>query len=448
MNFYRYIYAIIYFISNLILNGHLYAQFSEYHSVINPYDFVNNTIYNIGCVTYALPDYSINIQNNPVAPTFIDRSRIYFGVSQNISKYDLKRNVINFLDIDKKNEQFTQNKIQPNIFSGSFPFKLGNKIFKFSLSVNKIHSPEYELWLGNNKYPELEFHHQREGNVWNTSIGFSHCFPLGIDIGVSWSKWFGNWHWSDSNSLGTVSGEGEYKYNGNTLNFGILKRISKLSICFILHSPVTLMKADNINLKWGEDLEYYNLYQHFSGSFKVGIAYHFKEKLSLSAGYRYQGGSYMKINYRRGTLMRELKEDYGPSHMLSIGGEYYFITPKKRFPIFLVYSINWMPSTPQVIPENITSEMDVHNINSYGYQFLTINKELAYISSIALGINYPFKLFVFHLAGQWGLSSINIFNRTTSVRLHSSWRPPECIEVERTSFMLNLGVSFAFKTNG
>ena len=420
----------------IFLTTNIHAQFSAYHGIIFPYDTPNKVIHSIGSITYAFPDYSANIQNNPVSLSFIQNPRIYISFNQEISRYSiLKYKYYMYISgIEKTKTLPAKKNIYPGFVSGALPFSLFKRSFVIGVSINKTHSPEYEIWETNKEDPELIFKHQRKGDVWNATIGICYRLTSDINIGLGWSKWFGNWSWHNENTLKTISSEGKFRYFGNVVNIGLIKQSQNLSYCFIFHFPFTLMKADNVSINLRYGIERYNINQHFNGAFKAGIVYRWNNRFSLSSGYRYQEKASLKQTpVKIGLGNYERKEEYDMTHQVSIAGEYIFHFKNIKIPTFLAYRAYWWPN--------------VHSKGYYGvtnYQDFIINDSFFYpINNIALGLNAHFSSFIFHLTGQWNMHSISY--NLADHPITASAMIPKSFKAKKSTFLFNFGVSYDFK---
>ena len=389
----------------LAFQSNLYAQLSAYHGILFPYDNPNGAIHSIGDLTYARPDYSSNIQNNPVGTVFFDRPKFFISYNLSISRYeDTGLYTPDFEWIELIDRRRNHKKNSSMSISGLLPFKLFNKRFGAVLSLNKINTPESELYIKSVKIQDLNFSNHREGNVWNCSIGMSCRLPLGIDLGLSWTKWFGSWRWKDENASGRISGEGRYQYDDHVWNFGVQKKIKDISICFIFHTPFTLMKADDVILKLGNTIDNYSLKERFNGAYKIGIDCRCSNQLSLSVGYRHQRQFSMQIV--RNSYLEKVKEEYGSSDQISLAGEYVLHFKNLKIPLSIAYWVNWVPKTPDHVPHLKTGEDFFNYYVDYGlsfvdyhsYQFLDIDDDTNLRHNIFIGLNFPFRSFCLYLS--------------------------------------------------
>ena len=172
----------------------LFRSFSAYHGIVFPYDNPNNVFFSAGSYTYSSPDYSGNIQNNPVSISQFKYPQITINFNQNISKYK----IYDFMPFEKENSSSLQSKynVYVGFLSSSIPIKIKSKIFSIGIIINKIECPEHEIWMSSNE-SRFNFQHYREGYPWNASIGIGLELPFNMDIGFSWSKWFGSWNWRE-----------------------------------------------------------------------------------------------------------------------------------------------------------------------------------------------------------------------------------------------------------
>lgn len=434
--------SIFFFLS--ILNA--YTQFSAYHGIIFPYDNPNNVIHSAGSVTYALPDYSANILNNPVSSSFVQRPQIYLSFNRDNSRYEVSRHItFSPYEVENLKIQFSRYVYYPDSFSGVLPVKIDKRKSALAFSLNKINSPEYEVWLPSNKYVDLDLTHIRNGNVWNASIGISHQFSKDITVGLSWSKWFGKWDWHDDNRSGFIDGNGTFKYTGNLVNIGILKKFQNLSVCLIFHSPFTLLKTNSTAvLGWGRTEEYFKHFkirQHFKGAYKLGIAYQWKNRFSISTGYRYQRKSLIILKRKIPFFGREyeIEEEYGDSHLVSLANEIVFRFKNMKIPVFLSYWVNWQPNFHA--PDPVFTYLIDYKY--FGYQFLTNDESSVIAKNLALGIKFPLHSIIFHLTSQWSSSEIDGAN-ITMPRKYPLMKPVEIFEAKKSIFTINFGISYAF----
>lgn len=420
----------------VILTNVLHAQLSPYHGIVFPYDSPNRVVYSAGSLTYATADYSANIQNNPVSFSFIKKPQIFLIFNHDISRYYLTSIRVNrlFYNQEKSKTLHPKYNFYPRFISYTLPLNFAHQSIFLSASLNKIQTPEHEVWMTDHEYTDLNFHHQRDGHVWNASINIGCQLPLNVNLGITWSKWFGSWHWHDHNTSHSIIGEGKFKYNGNNFSIGLLKKFKGISISFNYHAPFTLMKTDDIFIKWRSNEEKYNLQQKFDGAFKLGIAYQLNDKLTLSLGCRYQNKFSMKKTMKRNFLNDKQKDEYGSSQQIALACEYIMYCNGKKLPIFLAYWANWLPKTNSQ-PFQF----------QYGYQIYTTNDHSKLNNNIIIGICYPLYLLNIHFSSQLNICSIHAYNQLVP--------PWSCagltssnFDAKKMSVIFNLGVSYAFKS--
>ncbi len=407
------------------------AQLSVYHGIVYPYDTPNRVLHSIGSLTYAVPDKSANVQNNPASLFFIQNPRIYISFNQEISKYSYSQWRYN-REIEKSKNLPVRYNTYPGSVSGALPFNLLKKSFVLGVSLNKIHSPEYEIWEPiNSDYPEFIFDHHRKGNVWNAAVGICYRLSSDTNIALGWTKWFGNWSWPNENTIQPISSSGNFRYLGNAVNIGYLKQSQKLSYCFIFHLPFTLMKADNVSVYGGQRTESYTitLKQHFNGAFKAGIAYRWSDHFLLSAGYRYQEFVSQKQTFiREGSFNYTKKEEYEMSNQISLAGEYSFLIRNIKFPLYLACWLNWQPKAAS---------------SSFGHQVFWSDDNINPVNHIAFGLNMPLFSLMLFLTCQWNQSSIN-YSIAENPRRPSA-RIPASYKANKSTFLFNIGVSYDYK---
>ncbi|MFH1943307.1 MAG: hypothetical protein ABIL68_14495, partial [bacterium] len=148
-------------------------------------------------------------------------------------------------------------------------------------------------------------------------------------------------------------------------------------------------------------------------------------------------------------------EEYGSSDQISLAGEYVLHFKNLKIPLSIAYWVNWVPKTPDHVPHLKTGEDFFNYYVDYGlsfvdyhsYQFLDIDDDTNLRHNIFIGLNFPFRSFCLYLSSHLNLKSINILNNSIIPLSSFSW-PMERFKSKRTTLILNLGVSFAFKSNG
>ena len=425
----------------MVLMKNLHAQLTPYHSILFPYDNPNSVVYSAGSLTYAIADYSANIQNNPVSFSFVQKPRLCVIVNQEFSRYYITGINTNFFHDghnEKEKKLDTIYELYPRYISCILPLNLSaHKIF-LSASLNKIQKPEHEVWLPCNQYPgldpELDFHHQRDGHVWNASINIGYQFPLNISLGIAWSKWFGSWRWYDYNTSQSVTGECEFKYNGNNFSIGLLKKFKRHLISISYHTPLSLMEANDISIKNRGEYKY-TLQQKFNGALKLGIAFILNDKTTLSFGYRYQDKFSMrkKVVWHAGSEMFfETSDEYGASHQIAVACEYIVYCKGKKLPIFLACWADWLPK------ESGAGAPAIYQYFSPDYHYHS--PEL--YENISAGISFPLYLFNIHLTSQLSFYPIEAiyfpYMRSTY--------PPLSFNAKKLSVIFSLGISYDFNS--
>lgn len=418
------------------------AQFSAYHGILFPYDNPSKVIYSAGSLTYALPDYSLNIQNNPVNSMMIEFPQVFTSFDQDISKYTISDYIYDAPNPQQLEPIPTKYSLYPSFVSAVLPIKSFKKKFVIAAYLAKINFPEREVATSGawNSIP-----YQKKGNVWNASVGISHNLPYNTSVGISLSKWMGSWKFENDKSH-SIFFSGKFRYIGNILNLGILKQYKRVSLSFIYHSPSTLMKTENVFLnRFGQNTKH-EIQQHFNGAFKVGGAYHWNEKITLSAGYRYQARFSMQDQLKtEGSDNIKIKEEYGRSHQLSIAGEYIINHKNRKYPVFLAYWTDWLPSTPETIPKSIENHNVTYNrYHIQGFQFLYIENHANRSNNLAFGIRFPFYFTKIHLTGQWQQNRVFVLNYI-NCGCAAPILSKENFNAKKSTFMLGIGVSYAFK---
>ena len=372
-----------------IWSTNIFAQISAYHGIVFPYESSSRLPQSIGGITTAIPDFISAAQINPagLAINIIPQVSIHFG--QNLTRYKMDS------DLPDKPTSLNEYNFYNGLFSGSIPIDLFHIKAVFAISANKIHTPEFEIWEALNEINNQPIHHSRKGSVWNTTFGIGGKVTDGLSYGLSMTKWFGHWSWHDEIETGYINGEGKFKYSGFSFTLGLLQQFRKISLAVAVHTPFTLMKSENVRIKswFGEDI--HHIEQYFKGAARFGIAYHLNPQLILAAGYRYQGN--ILLNDRVDSLSFESFEDkYGPSHQISLGGEYIFNFDKIDLPVFLAYRTSWMRDTQRnYLP---------------GYQILSITNGKDLSHEIVMGLNLFFKSYGIYFTTQWNSSPIQVLN--------------------------------------
>ncbi|MBN2411046.1 hypothetical protein JXQ31_05085 [candidate division KSB1 bacterium] len=373
-----------------------FAQLSAYHGIVFPYEQQYIAGKSLGGVTVAAPDYVPDVRGNPAGPSFTENLQIFTGVNAERIDYELDYENKYLQESETSN---TRDHFCPSQFSLAVPFRLLNKKTTVALSVNKINTPEIETL----DIPEIKKNtdliHIKNGNVWTGSIGLSTRIGENFSIGLSWTKWYGHWKWIDEKSRNTeynfqgVSGVGNFKYNGNSFILGLLKQFHKLSAGIVLRSPITLMKAENVQInQWGFN-EAHNLKQKFNGAISAGLAYRLFRNFRLGLGYRYQREFTINDYYFIYSNANNNDYQYGNAHKVSAAWEYTFNFYSIQIPAFLAYYGQWLPLTLDSNP---------------GYETLAITKDNRFQNGAAMGLNIFYKSFGFHFVTEWQQYSIYV----------------------------------------
>ena len=426
----------------LLLNtNNTNAQFTAYHGIVFPYANANNVVMSAGDITYASLGYSANIQSNPAFLSYFKSPVISVYFTEDISKYYISEIRVIPGTIEKKGKSKTlpaEYKFYPASSSAILPINLWNKKFVIGTSINKFLYPEQEVWLENPDYSDVNFRHQRNGDVWKANIGFGCSLPFGIHAGIGWSKWFGRWKWLDKNPNHDITGSGELLYDGSNFYVGFAKQFTKILLSFTYYTPITLMRANDALISWHNlDLRY-DLKQHYNGAFKLGVGYKIYNRMTLSSGYRYQKMFLMNMKRKMEEHDNyEIDAKYGDSHQIAIACEYFFYSKQKKIPIFFSYWANWQPRLKLI---------------DLGYQFMTSSNDFysadhhsVFNNNLAFGIQYPIAFFTINITGQWQLNSIRIVhNLVPSIGNIRSPRK-EFYLAKRSTFLFNVGLSYSFK---
>lgn len=421
----------------------LHAQLSPYHGIVFPYDNPNRVVYSAGSLTYAALDYSANIHNNPVSFSFVQKPRLFVIFNQEVSRYYITGINKDFFlngNIKKEKGLDAEYELYPRFISCVLPLNIAKHRIFLSASLNKIRKPEHEVWLQGNEYPgldpELDFHHQRDGHVWNASINIGYVLPFNINLGITWTKWFGSWHWYDYNTPNSVIGEGIFKYNGNNFSIGLLKKYKNQIVSISYHTPLSLMEADDISIESRGEYKY-TLQQKFNGALKIGIGFILNDKTTLSFGYRYQD----KFSIRKtmfwhagSDMVAETIDEYGSAHQIAIACEYIVHCKGNKLPIFLTYWADWLPKEHEVGEPIIYQDFSP----DYHYHFPEL------YANIAAGISFPFYSFNIHFASQ-----LNIFPiETIYFPYRYNTYPPLSFNAKKMSVVFSLCVSYDFRGGG
>lgn len=376
----------------LVLSStNIFAQISIYHGIVMPYDSNSRLPQTIGGITVAIPDFMSDAQMNPAGLISYKYPHLFINTIQNRTNYEMD------FDFNDKSTSFSEYNFYTGIFSGSIPTNLFNKKTVFAVSINKMNSPEIEIWEALNEDNNLQIHHTRNGSVFNTTIGISSNFSDSFSFGLSMTKWFGNWTWHDEIESGDINGEGRFKYNGSSFTLGVLHKFKRISLGVVLHSPFTLMTSDQIQIKSWVGKDIHNIEQHFKGAARLGIAYHIIPKMTFGAGYRYQGSILLKDQIERESeFYKSIEDKYGKSHQISLGGEYTLSIYKMQLPVFLAYQTSWTTKTRR------------NYIPSYQYLSSQDGKNLSH--SIMMGSNLNFKSYGIYFTTQWNYRTIHVFN--------------------------------------
>ena len=426
-----------------------FAQFSPYHGIVFPYDNPNNIIFSAGGITHAAPDYTLNVQSNPVSPILVRSPKIFLSFSRRILKYKENNYSQDHYIPVKSPEWPNEYNSFPNRFSGVLPIKLFKKGTAIAISINKINSPENPVLTTNLSKDYINY--QREGEVWIIAAGISSKLSDDVQVGLSLSKWLGGWEYGNNEERFYTKTTGKLLYYGNILNFGVIKNIKKFSLSFIYHTPTKLMHSENVLLKWGRTGRFgveHDIQQHFNGAFKFGLAYHWNERFTLSTGYRYQAKFSIRDKIKVEADRKETihtKEEYGRSHQISISTEYIARFVNYKFPVFIACWADYLPSTPEILPKYL-GDYYINRMDDYlfGFQFLTVDESSNVSKNIAFGIQLPLSFLNLYLVGQYNQNSIHIFNNINSPWVSSFWWPSDSFDVKKSTFLFNIGVSCTF----
>jgi len=371
-----------------------FAQLSAYHSIVFPYEQRFLAGKSLGGASVAVPDYVPDARGNPAGLVFTETIQFFAAINAERIEY---RPDYEYKYLQISENVYSQNQFYPSQFSFAVPFRLFNKKTTIAVSLNKLNSPEIETLDIQKITKNSGFIHNRSGNVWTSSLGISTLLAENFSLGLSWTRWNGNWKWQDEQyrnveyNLNAISGAGNYKYNGSSFNLGLMKQFHKLSIGLVVNSPFTLMKAENVQIKLWGPIEENNLEQRFNGAVSAGIAYQLFRKFRLGLGYRYQDDFMIKNVPDIYTEKNETK--YSNSHKVSIAGEYTFNISSLQIPFFLVYNGQWLPLTLDSNP---------------GYEFLTISKDNRFQNNAVMGVNMYYKSIGFHFMTLWQQYSIYV----------------------------------------
>jgi hypothetical protein len=362
----------------------LFAQISAYHGIVYPYDTNSRLPQTISGVSIAIPDVMSGAQANPAGLAFINAAQLSLSMGQNLSHYDV--------DSGSKSESFSENQFYQGLFAGSAPLTLFKKRAVFSVTVNKIQAPEFEIYKALEDIGDQPIHHSRKGNVWNTTIGMGGKITDHLSFGLGLTKWFGHWSWRDEIGPGDISGAGTFKYTGISYTFSLLQQFSKVSLAVAVHSPFTLMKAEDVRINswYGENVS--TLEQYFKGAARIGIAYHLTPQLTLGAGYRYQGSIIVK-DHVEGRFPESGDYNYSPSHQISLGGEYIFTFDNITLPVFVAY-------------RTYSRMQDTQNNDFQDYEILTSKDDGQASQEIMMGVNLLAKTYGIYLTAQWNAEAI------------------------------------------
>lgn len=371
------------FIIFSINSGISIAQISAFHGIVYPYDRFGGLNQSIGETTGAQPDFISDPSINPGLLSFFKTSHLFANVNLVYNGYQ---------STISSQSKYHSNKFTffPEQFTGLMPLKVKNQMFVVSISANKIPFPEYEV------FPELyneslNITHERKGTVWKTSLGLSTQLFKNFGVGVSLTKWFGEWKWRDTSEMNQIYGEGDFLYHGKSVTIGFVKQFENFSVGLAFYTPFTLMKSNDIRLDfWGLNTTQ-TIKQQFQGGVKFGGIYQTNAHLTLGFGYRYQN----KILMENVSNSFKQKNYYGVSHQLVLSSEYKFQLKSIRLPVFTVYQANWVP--------------DIRD-NLFSYQTFSHLDKKKLNHSFTFGLRFFYEQMTFYLTNQINFDAIHFTN--------------------------------------
>jgi len=363
----------------LIGSNESLAQLSAYHGIVFPYDNPNRQLLTSGGFNAAIPDIFSGIQINPAGLSNFTTPRV-----SAVFRQVLKKDNISFKEdgtsVSSKKTQF-----YPGGITGLLPVGSFRQPFIFTLSVNYIPAPEFDHYDALEKAKQIQFYHRMTGNVWNSSLGISRCLFNNFHLGLSVTKWLGNWTWQDSTRYFNAVGSGKFNYSGTHVTLGMLYQLKDLRIGLTLYSPFTLMVSSRTyTWNWLDDISH-TIEQKFNGGARIGVAYRINPRLSFGAGYRYQNQITMS-DQTDNEYFGKVVSRYNESHQLSITLERIMQIKTLSIPVFLAYQGTMMPESPG---------------SSVEYLFYTFKKKSKYSHTFTLGSNIQIQSFRFYLSTQW-----------------------------------------------
>ncbi|HPG38302.1 MAG TPA: hypothetical protein PLP19_01905 [bacterium] len=367
----------------LFIGSSTFAQLSPYQGIINPYERYGGLGGSFGGVIIAEPDVVPSPLDNPAGIAFQRAPQVFAGSTTRLSKYDYKYWHSTITESRPWEAEFA-----PIQLAVSYPFTMLKKETTLALSAGNIPAPEIETGYTIKEDDLPDIHHNRSGNVGNVTIGYSIKTTPSLSIGLSYTRWLGNWEWEDYGLPDPViegsynHGKGKFQYNGNSFNFGMNKQIQRFAIGILVQSPFTLMKGRDITLQVWEYKTSIAVEQKVNGAAAIGVSYRLSDYAKLGIGYRYQDKLKMVIKNFYDTEI----ENSIDIHKLSVAGEYTVKWNSTAIPVYLAWQHSWLKENSE---------------NALGYLITTAGKKDQIQNSVQLGLNWSFKSLGIHLAAIW-----------------------------------------------
>ncbi|MFC1547899.1 hypothetical protein ACFL5M_05170 [Candidatus Neomarinimicrobiota bacterium] len=324
--------------------GGIRGQAVSSPGILLPYDGSEMTGLNLEGLLFSPSEIVPGILENPAGPAFLQSLSLTtgFAVDYTAAKFGPQIGLDTTIDQRSHRTGLTYSSLL-------LPFRLMKKPWAAAAAFNGRYSPIYASNDYTLEYPIGEYSWEQSGNISSASLALSaRLFPR-TGIGISWTKWFGEWKEIVARSFESPVDDsrltGAYDYTGQFLSLGFITALDRLTFGLAAYTPTDLMEGEQINqAAWRTDTT--ELHQTYHGALKAYIVYNLKPTLTFGIAYRYQ--EYISSDHQLGYFTFDHK--YGPSTKLAVGVGY---TPKfrhVRLPIYAAYTGHWMPVSEDYPP--------------------------------------------------------------------------------------------------